>query len=108
MLMSMPFCTERSNAGASMLSFPRLSALKHGRAFAIKNGGMAQRHTPDAESLTTHSFSRCFEDGLQLLGQHHVSLNLQLTSHEGLHAIKLALSHGDHVSIRDGDSHICS
>ena len=44
-----------------------------------------------------------FQNGLELLGQHHVALDLQLAAHEGLHAIQLAFCHGHEVSIRHGN-----
>ena len=44
-----------------------------------------------------------FQNGLQLLRQHHVALDLQLAAHEGLHAIQLALCHGHEIGIRHGD-----
>merc|ERR1719329_1638034 len=56
-----------------------------------------------SSTLFQSLFAHSLQDACQLLSQHHVALDLQLATHEGLHAVKLALRHGNKVSIRNGD-----
>ena len=46
------------------------------------------------------------QNGLQLLGQHHVALDLQLATHECLHSVQLAFRHGHQVRICHSDGAI--
>merc|ERR1719263_1154589 len=52
------------------------------------------------------SLPSTLQNRAKLLGQHHVTLDLELARHECLHAIKLALSHCNEVSICQCDGHI--
>merc|ERR1719436_2024208 len=67
---------------------------------ASTSGGPGPNARAPLEGRVGASLSlRGLEDALQLLSQHHVSLDLELAAHESLHAIELAVRHGDHVRV---------
>merc|ERR1719330_2243739 len=45
-------------------------------------------------------------DGAELLSKHHVTRDLQLPSHECLHAIQLPVRHGDKIFVLHRDGYI--
>ena len=69
------------------------------------DGFFMPRYWPSSTSPSHPSLSS-LQNGLQLLGQHHVALDLQLATHEGLHSIQLALRHGHQVRICHSDGAI--
>merc|ERR1719384_153702 len=58
------------------------------------------------EPPITPSRTDSLHDGAQLLRKHHVARDLQLPRHECLHAIQLALRHGDKIFVLHSDRHI--
>merc|ERR1719171_1374785 len=72
--------------------------MKEGTAYAVR---------PVSKMVTwVISLASTLDDGAELLRKHHVSFDLQLATHKCLHAIELAVCHGDEVSLCHGDGDI--
>merc|ERR1719499_1867168 len=89
---------------ASLLYKPGRMAADPGPEFKIhkKLSCLAEQRTPDK---TPWSPGR-LEDWAELLCEHHVARNLQLSCHECLHAIQLAGCHRHEVLIFHSDRHV--